>query len=74
MTLKYDRRSNNDRRELDVGAPHDQDERRWMPERRTPVVEEVEFDDVIEVLSVNDIQSQTRADPGETGRKRDSIY
>ncbi|MDR0776553.1 MAG: hypothetical protein LBE81_07940 [Azonexus sp.] len=74
MILEYDRRSNLDRRESDVGASRDRDERRRMPERRAPVVEEVEFDDVIEVMPVSDLRRQTPIDPGETGRERDSIY
>ncbi len=52
MILEHDRRSQNDRRELDIGASRDQDERRSVPERRTPIVEEVEFDDIIEVFPI----------------------
>ncbi|MCL2524985.1 MAG: hypothetical protein FWF20_05415 [Betaproteobacteria bacterium] len=56
MNLEYDRRSNHDRRQFDNGAFRAQDERRWLPERRTPLVEETEFDDVIEVLPVGGSQ------------------
>ncbi|MDR0775221.1 MAG: hypothetical protein LBE81_01085 [Azonexus sp.] len=46
----HDRRNGHDRRECDAGVS---DERRWVaPERRTYLVDESEFDDVIEVPSV----------------------
>ncbi|MCL2636378.1 MAG: hypothetical protein FWD50_07135 [Betaproteobacteria bacterium] len=78
MTTEYDRRNNRDRRELDVGASRDLDERRWVPERRTPLVEEAEFDDVIEVLPVGvswpNPGAQTSLDPGGTERGRGSTH
>ncbi|MDR1995287.1 hypothetical protein [Azonexus sp.] len=78
MILEYDRRNNRDRRELDVGASRDLDERRWVPERRTSIVEETEFDDVIEVLPVggswHNPAAQIPRGPGETGRRKDSTH
>ncbi|MDR1994303.1 hypothetical protein [Azonexus sp.] len=48
----HDRRSGHDRRGHDVGVS---DERRWVaPERRTYLVEEMKFDDVIEMPPVGD--------------------
>jgi hypothetical protein len=44
-----DKRSGHDRRELDVGPPYGIEERREKPERRIPEVEEVEFDECINV-------------------------
>lgn len=41
-----------DRRELDVGPPYGVEERRLTPERRIPEVEEVEFDEHIEVKPI----------------------
>lgn len=49
---KDDKRNGTDRRELDVGPPYGTSERRQIPERRAPEVEEVEFDEYIEVLPV----------------------
>lgn len=51
-TPEDDKRSGVDRRELDVGPPYGKEERREVPERRAPDVEEVEFDEYIEVLPV----------------------
>jgi len=47
-----DKRNGKDRRELDVGPGYGAAERRLIPERRGPEVEEVEFDEHIEVLPV----------------------
>jgi len=49
---KDDKRSGHDRRELDVGPPYGTEERREKPERRIPDVEEVEFDEFINVPAV----------------------
>jgi hypothetical protein len=51
-TPKIDKRSGKDRRVLDIGPPPGLAERRLKPERRGPHVEEVEFDEHIEVLPV----------------------
>lgn len=51
-TPKIDKRSGKDRRVLDIGPPPGVAERRLRPERRGPHVEEVEFDEHIEVLPV----------------------
>lgn len=47
-----DKRSGKDRRVLDIGPPPGIAERRLRPERRHPQIEEVEFDEHIEVLPV----------------------
>lgn len=47
-----DKRAGHDRRELDVGPPYGIEERRHTPERRIPEVEEVEFDEYIEVKPI----------------------
>ena len=47
-----DKRTGKDRRELDVGPPYGTEERREIPERRGPEVQEVEFDEHIEVLPI----------------------
>lgn len=47
-----DKRAAQDRRELDVGPPYGVSERRLIPERRNPEVEEVEFDEYIEVKPI----------------------
>jgi len=68
--LEDDQRGKRDRRELDVGPPYGLSERRWMPERRIPVVEEMEFDGVIEMPPVSILQrypaARTHLAPGET--------
>lgn len=52
LSPEDDKRAGHDRRELDVGPPYGTEERRQTPERRNPVVEEVEFDEFIEVKPI----------------------
>lgn len=52
-TSRPDKRSGKDRRVLDIGPPPGIAERRLTPERRHPQIEEVEFDEHIEVLPVD---------------------
>ncbi len=73
MIQQHERRSNRDRRELDVGVPYGLSERRWRPERRTPLVIETDFDDIIEVLPIvgrGQPEAPAGTTPGSSGKRR----